>query len=769
MKKFRGELFQFVLVLSLAACQQSQVGQNVVKKGADVDRSIGDADTQVHVVGRAKLDDLLKRDDVTPIESSDVIQRLDALELKSRIGGLVTMLNGALPAKPSTEESLIVGLSYDSLAKEYLFGGVITRVSQKTDERLGMLKLSDFKPAHVFPQLVKDADGKFGVGFFGCVNACSETSPLRPVIILPLNGVNEKKEILYVDLSVIASGLNIVQIIDPIGMMTQLTTNKAEATEVDYSDNTLVFNVVADMTRFTNNEKVFVDSRWFLRARGKTNTSFVSREQVEGVGYFTTDRNSKQYISRHALLDSGTDKKIKYYIKHVPDEYKKAFSEALDSWNDVFEKQFGKRSLVYEFLDVGHPLHDYIVTGDIRFNVIEWDLVNQAPYGGLGPSIADQKTGEVISANVLIQGPAIIELYSGIFSATKKAASLRASGNVHASEMVLSSAKRNLASKFAAKGASNFKVSLNKDAEFFVPAQSKMLQDPLFAEDLFFDLIPGDLEFAEYMHGYFKEMVAHEIGHNLGLRHNFRGNLFGLAHDDEAQQDGFKAKGKVSASIMEYLGIPYRHLNGISEYDIMAIAYGYKGVAPHRKDLFCTDDNVGNMMGNAGSAECSREDAGSDPFGFFEDQIRKSIDLLLLPESEKASPWEFVDIQDKFQAAVEGLVLYGNLADKQLKDWTNFFNVVGRPKKNSKEVKAYVVESIRNVFCDDRYYKKAIDNKKSVEDKQKATMIVKFLKEEGFENFIATSMGLVDVDKKCNPEEEVEVEVEEEELVAESN
>ena len=761
MKKFGWGLFPIGLLVSLMACQQSQVGQNLVTKGEDVDRHIGSADgesaNQFHVVGRAKLDELVTKHEIYPIEQAELIKRLESLAESSRLQSLSSKLDRALPSRESTRESLIAGLSYSLLAKEHLFGGVVTRMTQKTDEMLGILKLADFKPVHVFPQLLKDDNDKFAVGLFGCTSACREEAPLIPVALLPLVGVNEKKKVLYVDLAVLAAGLNIVQIMDPLGLMTQLTTNKAEATTVDFSHQTLVFDVVADMTRFTNNEKVFVDSRWFLRQRGTPHKNFIARENVKGVGFFTTDRAAKPVIARHALFGNGDDKKIKYYIKHVPKQYKKAFSEALENWNDVFEKQVGKRVIEHEFLDVGHPLLDYIKAGDIRFNVIEWDLVNQAPYGGFGPSVADQKTGEILSANVLVQGPAIIEMYSTIFRATKKAESLRAAGQAHAAEAVLSQSKRELAAKFGRKQRTHFALKLSENAEFFIGAQAKELQDPLFAEDLFFDLIPGDLSFSEYMHGYFKEMIAHEVGHNLGLRHNFRGSLSGLVYDDEQQTEGYAAKGKVSSSVMEYLGIPYRHLNTISEYDRMAIAYGYAGKKPHRTDMFCTDDDVGNMMSRSGSAECSREDAGSDPFAFFESQVLKAIDLLLLPDSKQASPWQFADVQEKFQAAVEGLLLYASLADSELDQWSNFFQSPGRPDKKAPAVKNYVVGTLKRAFCDEAYYKRVLDNKQGEAVQAQTKLMVDFLQVQGFEGFVASALGLDADSKACVPRSEASV------------
>src|SRR5690606_674692 len=119
---------------------------------------------------------------------------------------------------------------------------------------------------------------------------------------------------------------------------------------------------------------------------------------------------------------------VHYYIKAVPQEFRKIFADAMDNWNAEFNKIIGRDLLTYEFVEIEDPRYEDLVAGDIRYNIIEWDLHNKAGYGGLGPSIANQFTGETLSANVLIQGPTIIELYTNWFGVSKKANELKANG-----------------------------------------------------------------------------------------------------------------------------------------------------------------------------------------------------------------------------------------------------------------------------------------------------------------------------------------------------
>ena len=102
-------------------------------------------------------------------------------------------------------------------------------------------------------------------------------------------------------------------------------------------------------------------------------------------------------------------------------------------------------------------------------------------------------------------------------------------------------------------------VSMN-GLGFRVHSQRPELADPA-AQRNDFDPLPKGLSYDQYMYGYFHDMLTHELGHNLGMRHNFKGNL-GSTGDGQ---------GQVSRSVMEYLARDYRNLDGVDEYDLMAL------------------------------------------------------------------------------------------------------------------------------------------------------------------------------------------------------
>jgi hypothetical protein len=243
------------------------------------------------------------------------------------------------------------------------------------------------------------------------------------------------------DLAPIGKELDLVSMMDPTGAYTKLRAVSSTTTTFDYSVSTLVFDIKTKMIPVdadptdSNAPITEFTVRWYLKLNSAFNPAFTARVPTEGVGFFKTERSKTPKITRFSTTDYGQT--IKYYIKNVPEKYKPIFGQAFENWNVEFNKIIGRDLLSYEFIDANDPKAELLIPGDIRYNILEWDLNNKASYGGLGPSIANQFTGETLSANVLIQGPTIINLYTKWFAISEKARNLIASGrNSEANELM---------------------------------------------------------------------------------------------------------------------------------------------------------------------------------------------------------------------------------------------------------------------------------------------------------------------------------------------
>ena len=595
------------------------------------------------------------------------------------------------------EETLMIGFPIGLIGEQNIFGGVITKVTDKDSESLGTLKLTDLSPIHVRTVISRLPDGTPALTLTGCFSKCDEDSEQSALINFPIIGFNQEAGLLIVDMSTIGKELDLITMLDPQGEYTQLKAISSDTTSVEYDMKTLIFDIKTKMIPVTadaNDASVKTTDfsvRWYLKLNSAADPSFRSREPVEGVGFFKTERAKDTKITRFSINPKNGEKQptIKYYIKNVPEEYEKYFTAALDSWNKETTEILGRPLLSYEVIKKDDPRNELLVPGDIRYNIIEWDLDNRAGYGGLGPSIANQFTGETMSANVLIQGPTIVKLYTKWFGVSKAAETLKAEGKVAEANKLIKEFNQSVQRELGARTKTQFKLKLGKHLDMTVHAQKEELQDPIAKE---FEVVPAGITYDKYMQGYFGEMLAHELGHNLGLRHNFKGNLGAIDTSTE--------KGSVSRSIMEYLGRPYRHLNAIGAYDRMAIAYGYKGVAPTHKDWFCTDEDQGSDAKSLAmkSPECTKSDATSDPFTFWEGRIGRVLDLVLETKSNTAPVWKTAEVQAQLSEAVTGMSAYALSAEATAQTWTNFFGKADRPE-NKKEVKNYVLMRLKSKIC----------------------------------------------------------------------
>jgi len=132
----------------------------------------------------------------------------------------------------------------------------------------------------------------------------------------------------------------------------------------------------------------------------------------------------------------------------------------------------------------------------------------------------------------------------------------------------------------------------NRPAEF-CDLVGGAVRDAEFAFDLLTarGMDPQGPEANQFVHDYLVEIAAHEVGHTLGLRHNFRASTIHTL--EQAQDATLTAKEGLTGSVMDYIPTnistegqkqgPY-HQTTLGPYDYWAIEYAYKPIAANTPD-----------------------------------------------------------------------------------------------------------------------------------------------------------------------------------------
>ena len=253
---------------------------------------------------------------------------------------------------------------------------------------------------------------------------------------------------------------------------------------------------------------------------------FTPRKIDPRVGYFSVDRYDysrnfdedyvQRYAARHRLQKEDPDAEVSepvepitYYMDPaIPEPYRQAFIDGIEWFEGLFEEAGFKNA--FEVKDMPEDMNPM----DARYNVVLW-VHRTNPGPSVGPSFRDPRTGEIIKASVRMDSHRSLVNYDMFRS---YAPSFYHGGTADLGEWVTN------------------------------------LDDDVTAE--------------EFTMARRRQHAAHEVGHTLGLAHNFIAESYGRASVMDYPAPKVQLKdGQIDLS--------EAYAPGPGVYDTLAIKWGY--------------------------------------------------------------------------------------------------------------------------------------------------------------------------------------------------
>ena len=356
------------------------------------------------------------------------------------------------------------------------------------------------------------------------------------------------------------------------------------------------------------------------------NNGYRPRLADDRVGYFMTsaydfdklglDGTAVNYINRWRLEKKDPGAKVSapkepivFWLENtIPPEFRPAIRDGVLEWNKAFEKAGFKNAVVVKDM----PDDADWDAADVRYNTIRW-IASLSGEGGGGSSNHDTNpfTGQILDADVIIWAPLrYILAYQAFYSPLSLASSGQTENPFPWG--------RNFG------GEDNFMLGWQRDTTIMAMLAGGVISD---IKD-----VPR-----EFYYEFYKSLACHEVGHTLGLRHNFKGSTTFKLKD--LNDRALTTRRSMGNSIMDYFPAnlaPKGTKQGeyypttIGAWDEWVIEYGYTPLeAANSEDESPALAKIAARSNEPELAYGTDEDAddGGSPFAISIDPVCVKFDL----------------------------------------------------------------------------------------------------------------------------------------------
>ena len=343
---------------------------------------------------------------------------------------------------------------------------------------------------------------------------------------------------------------------------------------------------------------------------------------------------------------SEPKKPIVYWLdRNIPEKYRETVKEGILEWNKAFEKIGFKDAIRVEI----QPDNADFTSTDARHASVRWVVRDEAGALAIGPRRVDPRTGEILDADIEIE-----EAWTRV-------------------------PRRQASEQFVPRSATHARTDLSI-CDYGDAAMDEMTfaMDVLAARG---EIDPNGPEAEKFVLATLKDVVTHEMGHTLGLQHNFRAST--IFTQKQLADRNFTHEHGIAGSVMDYNAINLALqeepqgdyvMHSIGPYDYWAIEYAYKPIPPaeEKQELARIAGRSGEPQlafandvdaGFGGAAEgmdpqVNRRDLGSEPLEYAARRLKLTRELWERLQSRQLQPGESYEMLRR--NFLSGLTQFGN-------------------------------------------------------------------------------------------------------------